>query len=568
MSLGSVRRGQLITTYGVGAIVAVEDESVMVAGLDHWPPEQPGGEELSEPRLHIEGKRLRLPPGEDGFGGIEDDHIPVVRFPWWYYCANCRRLDGYGRMAENGRCRHCDADTLVPSRFIAVCDKHGHLEDFPFWAWVHHGTDEKPDGKHELYLRSEGGSGSLAGIVVDCKTCKLKKSMEGAFDKEALAKVKSCGGRRPWLASNDAGCDGRLRTTQRGASNVWFPIVRSVISIPPWSEGLQTFIGAPQRWELLGADFDEMTLRTMVEKLVAQAKVPFPVDEVLAAVAARKGEQVEKSEDKIREEEFQALCQGREEKSGGNFIAEASKAPPNVASRVDLVSKVSRLREVRAFTGFTRLRPKGEDDEPCPISLDEDWIPAIAVHGEGLFLRLYRPALDEWESMSEAAARAAILRSRWNDSYLNDGRELTARYVLGHTLAHALIDEWSLDGGYPAASLRERIFEVEGEIGLLIYTAAADSAGSLGGLIAQAESARIEASLRNALRRYRWCSSDPVCSETTSQGAEGLNLAACHACALLPETSCEMRNCLLDRALLVGLPTNRELGFFHDLIGD
>jgi hypothetical protein len=220
------------------------------------------------------------------------------------------------------------------------------------------------------------------------------------------------------------------------------------------------------------------------------------------------------------------------------------------------------------MTGFTRLQPKGEDSEICPIALEADWLPAIAVHGEGIFLRLDADALRAWQSDDRVERRVHLLQRRWRNSYFFDGSVPDASFLLAHTLAHCLIDQWSLAGGYPAASLRERVYALEEGVGVLIYTAAADSAGSLGGLIAQAPAERLGPSLVEAIRRYRWCSSDPVCSETTSQGADGLNLAACHACALVPETSCEHRNALLDRALLVGLPDERDFGFFNAMAGD
>jgi hypothetical protein len=565
--IGSVRRSQLITTYGVGAIVAVDDESVMVAGLDQWPPES-DGDELAEPRLHIEGKRLRLPPGGDGDFGRRENHIPVVRFPRWYYCANpaCRRLDSFGRLSVERRneCGHCAAGTLIPSRFIAVCRK-GHVEDFPYLAWVHRGQDTGSE-RHDLRLRVEGETGSLAGIVAQCRTCDTERSLEGAFDREALVGIRSCGGRSPWL-DHDETCGKLLRTTQRGASNVWFPTVRSVLSIPPWSDGLQQFV--TRHWATLRIEIDANAYRKVVDQLVSPRHVPFSAEEVLAAVGDRKGEEeAGRSEDQIRLEEFRALCQGRAGDSRSNFDASTEPPPPEAEGFVDLVTTVSRLREVRAMTGFTRLQPKGEDGEVCPIALDADWLPAIAVHGEGIFLRLKDDALRRWQADFHVERRVRLLQGRWRQSYLFDGNLPGASFLLAHTFAHCLIDQWSLQGGYPAASLRERVYALEEGVGVLVYTAAADSAGSLGGLIAQAAADRLGPSLVEAIRRYRWCSSDPVCSETASQGAEGLNLAACHACALVPETSCEHRNALLDRALLVGLPDAREFGFFHAMAGD
>jgi hypothetical protein len=131
-----------------------------------------------------------------------------------------------------------------------------------------------------------------------------------------------------------------------------------------------------------------------------------------------------------------------------------------------------------------------------------------------------------------------------------------------HVLAHALINQLALDAGYPAGSLRERLYHEDGACGLLIYTATTDSAGSLGGLVSHGDSARFGPLLSGAVRRASWCSADPVCIESEAAGAESLNLAACHSCMLLPETSCEEMNSFLDRALLVGLPDDPSVGYF------
>ena len=198
------------------------------------------------------------------------------------------------------------------------------------------------------------------------------------------------------------------------------------------------------------------------------------------------------------------------------------------------------------------------------------WLPAIEVRGEGVFLELSDKRLRAWESDPEVIRRA----TRVNGNYLKrtqamgnvPNRVITPRMLLIHTLAHVLINQWSLDCGYPAASLRERLYVSDRMAGLLIYTATSDSAGSLGGVVAQAGPGRLDEALREGLSRASWCSADPLCIESDATGVDALNLAACHACTLLPEVSCEEMNLFLDRGLLVGIPTNQQLGFFSDLI--
>lgn len=566
----SVRRSQLVSTYGVGALVSVGDESVMIAGLDFWPPATSGDDLVLEPRLQIQGKTLRLPPGGSEDTGTKfavKEKVPVTRFPRWYSCSGCRRLDTYGHLSvENkNQCLHCGS-ALIPSRFIALCER-GHIEDFPFWHWLHSGQERDPDAesaRHEMYLQSAGNTGSLSGLMVVCRTCDRSRSMAGALGKGAMKGVKGCSGSQPWLGAASEDCDQVLRATQRGASNVWFPIVRSALSIPPWSDGIQNFISL--HWVTLQMPLDQNAMVGVVNQLIEFAGAPFSAEEVMAAVEARKGlEGQDKSDEQLRREEFQALCVGRDSEPKSHFVAKSGTAPKEVDEEFDLVTIVSRLREVRVLTGFTRLSP-GTGSNVRQLSSDANWLPAIPIHGEGVFLRLKESALSRWESRPEVGDRVEVLKERWRNSFFFDQKDATARFLLAHVLAHALIDQWSLAGGYPAASLRERIYSDGKDTGILIYTAASDSAGSLGGVIAQAEPDRLVSSIHDAISRYEWCSSDPVCSETHSQGAEGLNMAACHSCALLPETSCELRNALLDRALLVGLPEDRSFGFFSRML--
>ncbi len=122
------------------------------------------------------------------------------------------------------------------------------------------------------------------------------------------------------------------------------------------------------------------------------------------------------------------------------------------------------------------------------------------------------------------------------------------------TLSHLMIRELEISAGYPAASLKERIYSSRSRnmSGILIYTAVADIAGSLGGIVENAKSKQFLSIMNNAFKHAEWCSLDPVCSEHEGQGPGWLNRAACHACVLLPETSCEYNNVFLDRVFLKG----------------
>jgi hypothetical protein len=239
------------------------------------------------------------------------------------------------------------------------------------------------------------------------------------------------------------------------------------------------------------------------------------------------------------------------------------------------------LRETRALRGFTRVR-----DDVLKLSVGKallrresippshDWLPAYVVKGEGIYIELNAECLAAWESRAEVRARAGKLTARYDDVASQRGtltRELSPRFVLLHTLGHLLINELIFTCGYSSASLRERLYasETPGRemAGLLIYTAAGDSEGTMGGLVRMSSPRDLNQVIKSALSDARWCSTDPVCMEAgeTGQGPDSCNLAACHGCSLLPETACEEFNRFLDRGLVVGTFKDPALGFFSNM---
>jgi hypothetical protein len=567
---GSVRRSQIITTYGVGAIVAVEDESFMVTGIDRWLVDQP---DLHEPRLerelHVQG--FVQPPAT---GDDKGRDVPVVRFPTFVSCVSCGRLADHGVFAAHNE-NTCGADggRLVPSRFVVVCPR-GHIDDFPYFKWVHAGTRPTEEKRHRLTVSTTGATASLRDIVITC-SCGKSSTMQGAFSKRALERIAKCSGRRPWLGDSEK-CEETPRTLQRGASNVWFPFVRSALSIPPWSEG--AFKAINRYWTALRVVPSD-ALAATIEGMKLTKGTSYSVGDLVAAVERRKATESTQFEatsgpDLLRIDEYEALVRGRvEEGREQDFIcvpAAAEEGPPS--EWFEQVMLVKKLREVRVLEAFTRLLPPGESDAPtrrAPIYREPTgWLPGIEVQGEGVFLQLREAVLREWEDGGDVRRRAAAIRKNYERRFANLGRapdrEISPRLILIHTLAHALIHEWALDSGYPAASLRERLFVGDSMAGLLIYTATTDSAGSMGGVVSRGEARQFDASLRAAILREAWCSADPLCIEAAAQGVDSLNLGACHACVLLPEVSCEESNVLLDRGLLVGSPHN--IGFFSSLL--
>jgi hypothetical protein len=218
--------------------------------------------------------------------------------------------------------------------------------------------------------------------------------------------------------------------------------------------------------------------------------------------------------------------------------------------------------------------------QAVPSTPYENWLPAVTVHGEGIYLELNEEGLTEWQRRN-----ADWLMNRLPDDFINrltdvklalpplfpNPRTWASRYLLVHSLAHILINQLVYECGYSTASLRERLFvsadPAAPMAGILIYTAAGDSEGTLGGLVRLGRPEALEPLVIRALSRASWCSADPICAETVgAAGARLANLAACHACTMLPETSCETINEGLDRAMVVGLPESRDCGYMADLL--
>ena len=125
--------------------------------------------------------------------------------------------------------------------------------------------------------------------------------------------------------------------------------------------------------------------------------------------------------------------------------------------------------------------------------------------------------------------------------------------------SHLLLTAVSLECGYPASSIRERVYAFDGGYGIMLYTGTPDAEGTLGDLVEAGT--RIAAHLRAALELGRLCSNDPVCAQHDPQSPHEIRFlhgAACHGCVLVAETSCEQQNDFLDRSLVV--PTVESLG--------
>lgn len=609
--LGKLRRSQAVTMYGPGAIVDFRaggkggaSVSVVVAGLDLWDQRaKPEGLQNSqtafEPRLQrvlgVDG--FRLPPVTDT-GRPGNTHgrrmdLVGVRFPRWLQCPRCHRLRQKWAEDEGDAAWYCGECTqeeerrvhVVPVRFVVACPK-GHIDDFPWHFWVGHEDGCANAGNKmtsELVLKAEEGKAGLAGLILRCKKCGASRPMEGCFAEDALSGL-GCRGLRPWLPEADEKCTepNPPRALQRGASNVYFPVTESALAIPPWTNEIEGRLGV--HWAPATRKLKEGKLRAFVEINDLNVHLKASVDDIVARIEKAVARLEDTSPERLRWEEYEQIATPGEksvETEGTDFEIRHETVPKELERYFKSIVRVTRLREVRAFHAFTRIHPPSPEPEDrvyyAEITKEKkNWLPAIEVRGEGVFLDLNRETLARWEEQPTVKKRAEkldhlfqrIWRERYPDKTKPPSRRISARFILVHTLAHAMLRQLSLDCGYSTASIRERIYVGHDDhdmAGLLLYTGTTDSDGTLGGLSRQSRPNRIQAVLDGALRSLQWCSSDPMCLSGIQATSEALNLVACHSCMLAPETSCEEFNRFLDRAMLVGLPEEEEVGFFRTL---
>ena len=592
--VGQLRRTQLVTTFGSGAIVDMPDYSVVIAATNYWKDQSPI---LHEPNLEklLKVSHFKQPYVSENTEDKPSSDIPAFRFPIMHFCPSCERLMPYwGFGDDTGKtCFKCKK-TIVPSRFIAACI-NGHMEDFPYKWWVHEGDFSQcpaADKNDKLKISFSDKTGGLESIVITCTVCGKHRSMEGSLGKEALRGYR-CHGKRPWIGikaehNDPVRCDAPMRGLQRGASNVYFSQTASALTIPPWSSRLNQEIEL--YWDSLSSFLDA---KPTEESLRAAIKLKFDdllklgtysLDDIIREIKKRKNEEgcsEEYTKQDLYEDEYQVFCLGDYEQADDyQFRIESIDIPEFLGDYFDDIVMVKRLREVLALRGFRRISPEKPSadnekflgyhyDEDCvPLSENPmNWLPGIEMIGEGIFIRLNENVLSTWEERNVEYYEP--MRNRLAKSNV-ECENFSPRYVLLHTLSHLLIRQLSVECGYSGASIKERIYSTYPEssnsmAGILLYTSSSDSDGSLGGLVRNALPEQFERVFRNMIQEASWCSSDPICIESKAQGYDSLNYAACHACTLLPETCCEMRNCLLDRGSVVGSLLDRNRGFFGDL---
>jgi Domain of unknown function (DUF1998) len=615
------RLSQLISTFGPGAMIDLPTRSVVVGGLEQWDMSGNAFTTIPEPRLTMRLEQLlkaqerldpavslslRTPPiSRESFGSVPRG-IAAPIFPTWFVCDQAetsssdpkatrrRRLVRWQDLDAKGRRKFVSDDgrksDVTPIRFVCACEK-GHLQDID-WRWVVHGSTQCQE---PMWVEEKGTSADPGDTGIVCG-CGKRLSLQDTFQPGRLG---NCRGERPWLLDRDpAGCGEKLKLLTRTATNTYFPQVYTVISLPTEEDELTRLV------EEMSGDLGnvqsaaDLAQAKRFNPKISASLGPYPDGDIFDRLQRlREGARTDANRSP-KLSEFDAFASGRPEIGYNGPAAKlyAQTLPRDAwddpTAEIDLTAiknlvAVHRLREVSCLYGFTRFEaaPTTADGDiediqlavrGAPISRGADWLPAIEQFGEGIFIHFDEAAIWRWLHKDALAHRHKKLLAgygHWQRRFAGKAPPYPGTpYVLLHSISHALMAEIALDCGYPASSLKERVYALSsarsgGEVdrcGILIYTATAGAQGTLGGLVGTTP--RFARILRSALDRLTICSNDPVCADHEPDGRSGdraTHGAACHGCLLIAETSCEMRNLFLDRSLLVPTMADKQSCFFQ-----
>lgn len=595
-----IRFSHLTSYAGVGSIIrGSEDKLMVILDTRYWKTKN---KEISSEiipyvtriikALNI-NKELRMPPiakEDDSKGIIIGSYLPAVLFPTYAFCKKCGLLHKNPwkkqnkEFSETVECEKCSKKELEQVTWCAISNK-GHLDDAPWHLISHKNNDKCHVDFDSNYLKLDVDSSGRR--IVKCNKCKSY----GHYEKKQILTINK---QQPWIygESPKLGKDDVVEILEVNNPGVYLPERINALVIPPESRmGTVTVLDKLYSNSTLCRDIEKIS-RPLLEKAKLKEiarEFRCNIDEIKSALAQIK-QGYPFSENKIEigeliEDEYSAFLEPLDNlKDDEDFVTDHKtdmwknlKTIEGISSQlnalilmIDNHIVVKRLREIQIFKGF--YRSSQDDTEnlvPPDIIGKSKWLPAIELFGEGVFFTIDKNILSKWEDIPSVKKRADEIEKRYETSevHMHQNITISPRFLLLHTISHLLIRELEVTAGYPAASLNERIYcsKKNKMSGILIYTAVADIVGSLGGIVESAEPKEFLKILDNAFKHAQWCSLDPVCSEHEGQGPGWLNRAACHACLLIPEPSCEYGNMLLDRVLIKG---SKKLGIpnFLDFI--
>jgi hypothetical protein len=528
--------------------------------------------------LHSKPWRTR---NEDPMAGRESDVVLTDRQPEVLHCRGVVSAtggtSGRGASDKEGRC-----GGLLEQVPWVLIHEDGYLADVPWHAIAHASTrnpeqrDCRPDWS-EPYLRVESREGRW-WVRCSRRGCGAEQRLPDRFPFGAGTR------QQPWVLEPPPEAPGEPGWLV-GVNDVrvHYAECRTALVIPPESRIRRGSVVD----RLYGSSADQHSIRAARTETARRSRLQGLARKYRCSVAdieaALEGiargyplHDLELPQGDLAHLEFGALTELIPDlRSDEDFVTEHYSAAwqrldvdpegssAGFVAAVDRLVAVHRVKEIMVFDGFRRGWGSGEERRPVTppdVVGESDWLPALELWGEGLFFSLCEDAVRCWEHQDAALKRTEAFVERSVEARLPRDVQaaISPRFLLCHTLAHLIIRRLEAQAGYPAASLKERIYCDDGQgddepmAGLLIYVAVADEHGSLGGLMDTARPDRFLRLLAGAVEDAAWCSFDPVCAEQEGHGPDLLNRAACHACALVPEPSCVCGNRLLDRAFVTG----------------
>ena len=602
-----IRFSHLMTYAGIGAITrGVEDKLMVIIDTRYW---KNGSTEIefverASSYLGIDKNiKLKRPP----IAQIENKKItgatlPAVLFPKYAVCSECGLLhkapwgDSNDSFDELRYCTECKKK-LEQVTWCAVSTE-GYLDDVP-WHYICHKDSKTKKNCKEDYSKPNL---KIVENKIVCTKCKSSNDFKHFIGDADIKK-------QPWLNERE---NTEIQIMEVNDPRVYFPKTQNVLIIPPES---RRYIDPNNLRDVLRhyeftkfkyiATYPNNRMSERYCKELAKNNKVTPKKILEAITNQNKVDNIELNSltpDKLTTDEYKAFLeplpylQPNEDFVTDHKTDEWNKLKeldlsPEIYPIIDMISNhviAKKLREIQVFNGFQRVNyinneaednsseTKSDKQETQFISPNIDgkckWLPAIELYGEGIFISLKEELLKKWEELPGVKERFKVIDKRYKKSDFNSFNKfsLSPRFILLHTLAHLIIRQLEISAGYPAASLKERIYSSTNKddmAGILIYIAVPDTVGSLGGIIESAQPKKLLALLANVFKHAQWCSLDPVCSQHKGQGANWLNRAACHACALVPETSCQFKNAFLDRVFIKG-DEKEKIPNFLDFIKD
>lgn len=582
-----VRFSHLTKYASVGAIVRGQNDVLMfVKDISNWPVDKMLELHAVErvKKYFSITSRLMMPPEAtiDHNSKVQGGVIPTEVFPKWMVCNACNKLHYKPWLAKKSNitakypCPSCSKNTLTQVTWCAV-SSIGGLTEVPWHSIAHSKNSFCRPKFGESYL--EIISNQRGKFKIRCTECNSEEYFEQvtlSLDKHYQASSS--------LEKKSSSDKQKYTIMEVNDPRVHIPVSQSALVIPPESDiDRNSLVFQLLQQSHMISRIKNARNQLEYKKTLNQLQRQYKCDHADIMCAIDKIDELSKNESIWHEmevnemlyDEFQALTLDRNFSNEADFITShktkkwleylsdtSIKSNLNFdTSVIEQLVAVERLRVIEVSRGFERVANDiDEFEERIMHSPDftntQDWLPAIELFGEGLFISLSNKRMTEWEQDTNVINRVKEIQKRFEGLNLSIIDEIipTARFIFLHTLAHILIREIETFAGYPAASLQERIYSDSSKemAGILVYTAVPDIAGSLGGIVELAEPQKFMRILDAAIRRAHWCSMDPVCSETYGQGPNWLNRAACHGCALVPDTSCRYNNIFLDRVLVKG----------------